>query len=245
MALILVTGASSGVGLATVQSLADAGHDVVLHARHPDRLEDRNVRARMHDVVFGDLADLEQTTAVAEDANGIGRFDAVIHNAGINTGRDIFAVNVVAPYVLTALMAPPGRAIFLSSSMHRSGSTDLHGLDLSDASTRPRPYEDAKLYETALAMGLARLRPDALVHAVDPGWVPTRMGGRSAPDSLDEGHRTQEWLATADENAISPRTGGYWYHHATQQPHPAVHDPEFEHDLLQLLERHTGIAPAV
>ena len=44
--------------------------------------------------------------------------------------------------------------------------------------------------------------------------VPTRMGGPGASDDFDEGHRTQEWLATADETAINPRSGGYWYHTA-------------------------------
>jgi hypothetical protein len=62
--------------------------------------------------------------AEAEQANRIGRFDAVIHNAGALHGPGIFAVNTVAPYLLTALMARPDRSIFLSSSMHarRSGS---------------------------------------------------------------------------------------------------------------------------
>jgi NAD(P)-dependent dehydrogenase (short-subunit alcohol dehydrogenase family) len=99
-----------------------------------------------------------------------------------------------------------------------------------------------KLYVTALAMACAERQPGTLVHVVDPGWVPTRMGGPGAPDSLEEGHRTQEWLATAPASAIEPRTGGYWFHRATRRPHPAAHDPAFQDALLRKLEEHTGIA---
>jgi NAD(P)-dependent dehydrogenase (short-subunit alcohol dehydrogenase family) len=229
MALILVTGASAGLGLANVAALTDAGHDVVLHARNRDRVVDQSVR----EVLYGDLARLDETVSLARQANEIGRFDAVIHNAGVLNGPDVFVVNAVAPYVLTALMTPPARAIFLSSSMHRSGSTNLRA--------RSASYSDSKLYVTALAMALAVRRPASMAHAVDPGWVPTRMGGSAAPDSLEEGHQTQEWLATADESEISPRSGGYWYHRKPRQPHPAAHDPRFQQDLLRLLEEHTGI----
>ncbi|WP_077488087.1 SDR family NAD(P)-dependent oxidoreductase [Sinomonas mesophila] len=243
MALILVTGASAGLGLATVTSLARAGHDVVLHARRPGRVADPALRGAMRAVVYGDLGDLEETVSVAQQANEIGRFDAVIHNAGVLRGPEVMAVNAVAPYVLTALMAPPARLVYLSSSMHLSGSADLRGLDPSRA--RGRAYEDSKLYVTALAMAYARLRPDSMAHAVDPGWVPTRMGGPGAPDDLDEGHRAQEWLATADAGEITPRSGGYWRHGRARGPHPAATDPGFQDALLRRLEAYTGIAPAV
>ena len=242
MSLVLVTGASTGLGLAAAEALARLGHEVVLHARSRDKIADASVEHRMRELVFGDLADLQQTVALASQLNSIARFDAVIHNAGVNTGGDILAVNVVAPYVLSALMTPPARAILLSSSMHRSGSTDLDGIDFADATSRRRPYEDSKLCETALAMALVGTWPESMVHAVDPGWVPTRMGGPAAPDALDEGHRSQVWLAVDDQARITPRTGGYWFHRAVQNPHPAAHDARFQHDLLQRLQRHTGIA---
>ncbi|TDO51716.1 hypothetical protein EV643_103455 [Kribbella sp. VKM Ac-2527] len=71
---------------------------------------------------------------LAHQANELGRFDAVIHNAGILNGPDVLAVNIVAPYVLTAMMTPSDRTIFLSSSMHTGGSADLSSVDF----TRPR-----------------------------------------------------------------------------------------------------------
>lgn len=241
MALILVTGASTGLGLAAATTLAGEGHDVVLHARNPDRLADQPVLEHVYDVVYGDLSDLDETVRVAEEANSIGRFDAVIHNAGAMHGPSVVAVNTIAPFALTAVMTPPERSVFLSSSMHMSGSTDLSAKLFTDARNRRTTYEDSKLYVTAFALAVAARRPDVMAHAVDPGWVPTRMGGPGASDDFDEGHRTQEWLATADETAINPRSGGYWYHRATRQPHPATHDAQFQDELLRLLEAHTGI----
>lgn len=242
MALVLVTGASTGLGLATVRELADAGHDVVLHARNPGRLTDHGIRDRVHELVYGDLGDLEQTVRLAEQVDDIGTFDAVIHNAGVIDGPSVFAVNIVAPYVLTAMMTPPRRTIVLSSSMHRSGSPDLDRVDFSQPGRRHRPYDDSKLYVTALAMALARIRPATLAHAVDPGWVPTRMGGPSASDSLEEGHRTQAWLATTDPAQIEPRTGGYWFHHRPSRPHPAAPDTTFQGELLDKLAAYTDIS---
>ncbi|POX57334.1 hypothetical protein C3489_01085 [Streptomyces sp. Ru71] len=241
MALVLVTGASTGLGLATVTALADAGHDVVLHARHArhaGRVEDRGVLDRMREVVYGDLSRLDETLRVAERADAIGRFDAVVHNAGVLHGPDVLAVNVVAPYVLMAAMTPPRRSICLSSSMHLSGSTRL---DPEALVGRRGTYSDSKLYVTALAMALAARYPDQMAHAVDPGWVPTRMGGPSAPDDLDEGHRTQEWLATAEEEEITPRSGGYWHHRRTRRPHRAALDARFQDALIGMLEGHTGL----
>lgn len=240
MSLILVTGATAGVGLATVESLVEDGHDVVLHARHPGRVEGVAVAEKVEAMVCGDLADPAQVARMAAQAEEIGRFDAVIHNAGVIDGPDVFAVNVVAPYLLTALMTPPARWIGLSSSMHRGGSRDLSGLDLDDSSGATSAYSTSKLLLTTLAMALADSIPETAVHAVDPGWVPTRMGGPGATDSLQEAHPTQTWLATADLARIQPRTGGYWHHRRTQRPHPATLDPEFRADVIRLLGEHTG-----
>ncbi|WP_431070772.1 SDR family NAD(P)-dependent oxidoreductase [Microbacterium phyllosphaerae] len=238
MALVLVTGASSGIGRLAAEGLARAGHDVVVHARSADRLPGGLVRVGE---VIGDLSEADAVRGVAEGADRFGAFDAVIHNAGVIDGPDVFAVNVVAPYLLSALMVPPWRTIVISSSMHRSGTPDLANLDFARPEVRTRPYDDSKLFVTALALHLAVVRSAALVHAVDPGWVPTRMGGVHASDSLDEGSRTQEWLATAPVEQIDPRTGGYWFHRRTQSPHPATLDPAFRTELIEMLADHTGV----
>ncbi|SEH02619.1 NAD(P)-dependent dehydrogenase, short-chain alcohol dehydrogenase family [Nonomuraea solani] len=231
MALILVTGASTGLGHDTANALAGQGHDVVVHVRDPARLTDAD---RWKGVVTGDLADLDETRDVAGQAAGFGRFDAVIHNAGTMSLPEASVVNTVAPYVLTALMDKPARLIYLSSSMHRTGSTDLSRLTDGSAS-----YDDSKLWVTALALAFASRWAGTSAHAVDPGWVPTRMGGAGAPDDLVAGHQTQVWLATHQD--VSPETGGYWFHRQIQRPHPAAQDEEFQARLIQVLESHTGV----
>lgn len=239
MARILITGSTRGIGRATATALLDEGHDVVVHARDDDRLADvDDLLAAGATGVVGDLADRGQVVALAEAANALGPFDAVVHNAGVIDGAAILPVNVVAPYVLTALV-PAHRLIHLSSSMHRGGSTDPTRADWSGARTT-LSYSDSKLLVTALAAATARRRPDLLVHAVDPGWVATRMGGPAASDDLALAHVTQAWLATTDDpDALV--SGRYWFHQRVQRPHPAVHDEAFQEALLASLADHTGL----
>jgi NAD(P)-dependent dehydrogenase (short-subunit alcohol dehydrogenase family) len=232
MSLVLVTGASTGLGLATVTALLDAGHDVVLHARSADRVEDAGVLERAAGTAYADLSDLDATIALADVLDRFGTFDAVVHNAGTMDRALATSVNVVAPYVLSTLMRPPGRSIVLSSGMHLSGSTDL---------AAGGTYSDTKLWVTALVMAWAEQRPDTLWHAVDPGWVPTRMGGAGAPDDLVEGHRTQVWLATARVSEIAPRTGGYWHHRAAREAHRSSYDEHVQRAVLDHLAERTGI----
>ncbi|MEU5076440.1 SDR family NAD(P)-dependent oxidoreductase [Streptomyces asoensis] len=234
MALILVTGAAGGLGRHTADALAGDGHDVVVHARDPDRLTGAGDTARWKGVVTGDLADLDEIHGVARQAAGFGRFDAVIHNAGVLHSSDTATVNTVAPYLLTALMEKPARIVHLSSSMHLSGSTDLRGLADGTAS-----YSDSKLWLTALALAFASRWEGTASHAVDPGWVPTRMGGPGAPDDLTAGHLTQVWLAT--DPGVIPPTGGYWYHRQPRTPAAAARDEAFQDRLIRALESHTGV----
>ena len=234
MALILVTGASSGLGRNTANALADDGHDVVVHVRNRARLTDADDTARWKGVVVGDLAELDEIHDVARQASEFGRFDTVIHNAGVLRSSDLITVNTVAPYLLTALMDKPATLIYLSSSMHRTGSTDLGRLAAGTAS-----YDDTKLWVTTLALAFASRWAGTSSHAVDPGWVPTRMGGAGASDDLAAGHRTQTWLATHAD--VTPNTGGYWYHRQTQTPHPAAQDEQFQARLVRALENCTGI----
>jgi hypothetical protein len=66
------------------------------------------------------------------------------------------------------------------------------------------------------------------------------MGGPGAPDDLDLGHQTQEWLASSTEPEAET-TGGYWYHGQRRQPHSAVNDQSFQDRLLQTLAEETGV----
>ncbi|MFD5543030.1 SDR family NAD(P)-dependent oxidoreductase [Streptomyces sp. NPDC127079] len=241
---ILVTGSTEGLGRHTAETLLDQGHHVVVHARTPARLAAvRDLLDRGAQAVVGDLGDLAQVRDVAQQANALGPFEAVIHNAGVLGGDAVLPVNVVAPYELTAAMERPGRLVYLSSGMHHGGRAELAGVDWS-GTRRSRSYSDSKLYVTVLMAAVARLWPDVPVHAVDPGWVPTRMGGPGAPDDLREGHLTQVWLATADDPQILV-SGRYWHHRRPREPHRAVHDENFQDTLLASLAAHTGsrIAP--
>ena len=239
MARIFITGSAGGLGLAAAQTLLGDGHEVIVHARSAERMDAVDALiGRGASAVVGDLADMEQTRAVADQVNRLGRVDAVIHNAGVNRGRHILTVNVVAPYLLTALIQRPQRLVYLSSGMHEGGRADLAGLDWSGR-RGTGSYSDSKLFVTALAVAVARIWSDVYSNAVDPGWVPTRMGGRGAPDDLRLGHLTQEWLATSDEPEARS-SGGYWFHQRLRPPHPAVLDPQFQDDLLAALARFTG-----
>ena len=234
MARIFITGAADGLGRATAQSLLGDGHQVIVHARNPNRLAAvQDLLDRGAAGVIGDLSDPEETRVLADHVNRLGPVDAVVHNAGVLHGPHIFQVNVVAPYLLTALISRPRRLIYLSSGMHRGGHDGL------DRGAHKVTYSDSKLHVTALAAAVARLWPDVLSNAVDPGWVPTRMGGPGAPDDLRLGHLTQEWLATSnDPEALT--SGGYWFHQQRHKAHHAVHDERFQSQLLDHLARETG-----
>ncbi len=238
MALIFVTGASTGLGLATAEALATEGHDVVVHARGPDRFDDPSIPERMHGVVYGDLSRPYGTMDVASRASAFGHFDAVIHNAGTTDADRTWSVNVDAPFTMAVVMPRPSRIIVVSSAVHRSGSSHANDGRLPIG---PVAYNTSKLYVTAFTMALARRWPDVMAHALCPGWVPTRMGGPHAPDDLAEGHRTQRWLATADEREIEPRTGGFWFHMEPSEMHPAATDPDFQDAVVRSLEWYTGM----
>ena len=103
MSRILVTGSADGLGRAAAAALLDDGHSVVVHVRAPERLAAvRDLLDGGAQAVVGDLAKLDEVRALADQANALGRFDAVIHNAGVLGGRALLPVNVVAPFVLTA-----------------------------------------------------------------------------------------------------------------------------------------------
>jgi NAD(P)-dependent dehydrogenase (short-subunit alcohol dehydrogenase family) len=238
MARVFITGSADGLGRAAAQTLLNDGHEVVVHARNRDRLTAvRDLLDRGAAAVVGDLSDLEETRGLARDVNRLGRMDAVIHNAGVYTGRQVLPVNIVAPYLLTALIDRPQRLVYLSSSDHYSGRPSLTGIDWSGR--RTGSYADSKLFVTTLAVAVARRWAEVTSNAVDPGWVPTKMGGPGAPDDLRLGHLTQEWLATSQDPAART-SGGYWHHQRRIEPHPAVHDRRFQDQLLEELAGFTA-----
>ena len=228
-ARVFITGSADGLGRAAAQTLLEQGHEVVVHARNGDRLTAvRDLLERGAAAVVGDLSDPEQTRGVADQVNRLGRMDAVIQNAGVLAGPNVLPVNVVAPYLLTALIHRPQRLVYLSSSMHRGGRASLTGMDWS-GHRATGSYSDSKLFVITLAAAVGRIWTDVFSNAVDPGWVPTKMGGPGAPDDLRLGHLTpgvarhQRCSASAQLRRLlvspAPRRAG------PRRPRPAVPRP--------------------
>jgi NAD(P)-dependent dehydrogenase (short-subunit alcohol dehydrogenase family) len=238
MARILITGSTDGLGKLAAEKLIHARHQVVLHGRNTLRAKEISQQVRgAESVLIADLAALEEVKKMAFEANQLGRFDAVIHNAGVlhADSATIFQVNVLAPFVLTALMEKPQRLIYLSSGMHLGGKAFSKKEELQKTT-----YSDSKLMITALTAAFSRLFPDVLSNAVDPGWVPTKMGGKNAPDDLQKGVETQIWLATSATKEAKV-SGGYFRHQQRKTPHPGVLDEGFQHRLIQWCEEISGI----
>lgn len=203
-------------------------------------------------VVIGDLTNIAQTRRVADQVNALGSFDAVIHNAGIGYREprriatedglpQVFAVNTLAPYILTALIKKPKRLVYLSSGLHRGGDASLKDLAWEHRSWEGQhAYSDTKLHDVLLAFAVARRWPDVFSNALEPGWVATKMGGAGAPDDLDAGHRTQVWLAVSDDPAAMV-TGEYFYHMRPRTPNPATRDIERQEQLIENCKRFSGV----
>lgn len=252
MARIFITGTTDGLGLAAAQSLMRDGHEVVLHARSAERaLVLADIVPQAAGLVIGDLSNAAATRSVAEQVNAIGRMDAVIHNAGIyhtegrgSTGEGhavLVAVNILAPYMLTALIERPRRLIYLSSSLHRGGDGGLGDIDWTRRRwNTARAYAGSKLQIAALAFAVARRWPEVLSNAVDPGWVRTRMGGASAPVDIETGQRTQSWLAASDDPAAMV-SGRYWCNLRQEQPSGEVMDVAFQDRLVGELGDLAGV----
>ncbi|AXI76544.1 SDR family NAD(P)-dependent oxidoreductase [Peterkaempfera bronchialis] len=250
---VWVTGSTDGIGRETAATLVAAGHRVVLHARDQARAEQaRAAVPGAAGVLVGDLASLADTRELAAAATEAGLFDVVIHNAGIGGGAPrrsvtgdglelIFQVNVLAPYLLTALMPAPRRLVYLTSGLEAQGTAALDDLQWV---RRPwdgmQAYSDSKLYDVALAFAVARRWQGTLSNAVDPGWIRTKLGGPNATDDLPEGAETQIWLATSDEEAATV-TGRYFKRRCELKANPAATDPAVQDGLLAACAELTGV----
>ena len=252
MARIFITGSADGLGQLAARALINGGHQVVLHARNAERGKQalEKVPGAEH-VLTADLSSIEETKALAAKANASGAFDAVIHNAGVYRIPKnpvsaeglpvIFAVNSLAPYILTCLIQKPERLIYLSSGMHRQGDPDLDRLaaDIRNKNGRVT-YSDTKLHDVILSMAVARKWTTVYSNAVDPGWVPTKMGGAGAPDNLEKGFQTQVWLAVSND-ADAKVSGNYFHHKKPDRYLPAAKDAAVQEQFLALCERVTGV----
>ena len=254
MARVFITGSSDGLGLMAARLLLGQGHAVVLHARNEARKRDALAALPgAAAVAVGDFASIAQTRSVADQARALGPFDAVIHNAAVGFRErrrietadglaHVFAVNTLAPYLLTALMEPPGRLVYVSSELHRRGDATLADLNWEARPWRGnQAYSDTKLHNVLLAFAVARRWPTVRSNALEPGWVATKLGGAHATGDLDAAPQTQAWLAVSEEPAATG-TGGYFFHMKPRKPSGAVHDTVRQDRLLAACARVSGVA---
>ncbi|KAK7917476.1 hypothetical protein PG985_011084 [Apiospora marii] len=246
MAKIFITGSADGLGLLAAQALVKRGHAVYLHARNDSRAQDaRRGCPEAKDVLVGDLSSVDDTKRLAAQLNDQGPWDAIVHNAGLmnthvdaNKKNDMFFVNTVAPYVLTCLIQPPpGRYVFLSSSMHQGGDPSLPDIESSG-------YSDTKLHNILLAKWFARhLKGGVDCTSMDPGWVPTKMGGAGATDDIEKSVATYVLLAEGTAAEVREAgTGSYWRDSRAKEPMAAAGEEATQEKLVGLLKGISGVS---
>ena len=250
MATIFVTGSTTGLGAMAGEQLGLAGHRVIFQARHQERAAALRRQLPGASYVVGDLSSLTETFDVAAQVNELGPIDAVIHNAGVYggpinlTAEDFpatFAVNVLAPYVLTAKILNVRRLVYLSSGMHQVRPVAADPLWQNRPWSGTQAYSESKFYVTTLAMAVARQRPEVFSNAVDPGWVPTRMGGSGAPDDLGAGADTQVALAVG-EPEVAAYSGQYLHHMGIRDPAAGTRNADVQDRLMKLCRELSGLS---
>jgi NAD(P)-dependent dehydrogenase (short-subunit alcohol dehydrogenase family) len=224
----------------------------VLHARNEQRASETSAAAvGAGAVVVGDLSSIAETKVLARAANTQGPYDAIIHNAGVGGGSGprqltadglerIFAINTLAPYILTALMPLAQRMVYLSSGLQANGVADLADLQYERKRYNGmQAYCDSKLHDVMLAFAVARRFPQVVSTAVDPGWIKTKLGGPGATNELDEGAQTPVWLATSDE-AEATVSGRLLKWRRPVVANPAADDITLQDGLLDACARLSG-----
>ena len=248
MVRVFITGSSDGIGQATAKLLADQGHQVTLHARNADRASTaRAAVPNAQGVLVGDLSSIAETKKLARDANALGTFDAVVHNAGIGYGSTssrqmtpdgvsaVFAVNTLAPYILTCLMhRPTSRLLFMSSDSHYGGDETLRG------AARSHSYGDSKLHAVMLANAFARRWADIQVVSMHPGWVRTKMGGMAAPGGVDKSAKALASWASGEGPLVKLRSGAFMTTSGEDSAHPGAGNVAKQEELLEICKEVSG-----
>ena len=253
MSRIFISGSSTGLGLMAADLLVSKGHSVVLHARNAERAEEARRELRGAEATaIGDIETIAGARDVAAQVNALGRFDAVIYNAAVGYREGhrvtadglphVFAINTLSAYILTALIQRPKRLVYLSSGMHHHADANLDDILWKKRRWNgSAAYAESKLHDAMLAFAVARRWPDVFSNSLEPGWVPTRMGGTGAPDDMQQAHLTQAWLAAGDDREADV-TGQYFYHLKQKQPNPQSHDAALQDRLIAICSEISGVA---
>jgi NAD(P)-dependent dehydrogenase (short-subunit alcohol dehydrogenase family) len=253
MARIFISGSSTGLGLMAADLLVNEGHQVVLHARNADRAEDaRRELPQTEAVVIGDVETITGVKDIVAQVNALGRFDAVIHNAAVGYRErhrvtadglpHVFAINTLSAYILTALIERPKRLVYVSSGMHHHADANLDDILWQKRLwSGSQAYAESKLHDAMFAFAVAMRWPAVLSNSLEPGWVPTKMGGPGAPDDMDQAHLTQAWLA-AGHDPKAQVTGKYFYHLKRMDPNPQANNPALQDRLIAICTEISGVA---
>lgn len=189
--VVVVTGATDGVGRETARSLARLGATVVAHGRTPakarDLERDLETTGADVDVVTADFVDLDQVHDLADHVEtSYDRLDVLVNNAGAffdegaltdeGVERTI-AVNYLAPFVLTTRLRSriedsEGRVVTTSSDVHRRADFDLDALETVDDFDGLRAYGRSKFANVLFTYELARRLDGATANCFHPGFIP-------------------------------------------------------------------------
>jgi len=211
----VVTGATSGIGKAAATALARLGATVVMVGRDPGRTEAAAaqiaaVSASPPRAEIADLASLEQVRGLAGRLAGLERIDVLINNAGVVLGErlitpdgleHVFAVNHLAPFLLTNLLLPkltasaPARVVTVTSDAHSAARLDLADPNLEHGWESWRSYANSKLANILFTRELAR----RLDGTGGNGQLRTPGGG---PDGLRPGVQAAAQARHHDRPAV-------------------------------------------
>ena len=212
---VVVTGASSGIGLVTARELASAGARVTLAVRDLDKGE--RVRAQLAGDVTVRLLDVSDLASVRAFAQAwTGPLDVLVNNAGVmdvpltrtRDGLDIqTATNSLGPFLLTTLLLPQigDRVVWVTSQLHRRGHLHLEDLGWSSRPYKAMDaYADSKLQMVLLSLELQRRLTEAgspvrsvLAH---PGIAPTSLVAHSPANAINR----FTWLLNDVEHGALP-----------------------------------------
>lgn len=262
--IILVTGATDGIGRQTALELARLGISVGLHGRDPARVaaavEDiRNLSGNddIHPFVadFSALADIRQMAQAVR--RRFDHLDGLINNAGVfrstrETTADgfemTFGVNYLAAFALTGLLlelvvaAPAGRIINVSSMLH-AGRLDFDNLQSEAGYEGIEAYGLSKLSLVVFTYALAeRLKHTAVtVNCLHPGVINTKLlrSAWQGGATVGEGARTPVYLAVSPE--VAGVSGRYFINRRATRSAPDSYDAAIQQRLWSVSEEMTGV----
>jgi NAD(P)-dependent dehydrogenase (short-subunit alcohol dehydrogenase family) len=267
--IVLITGASSGIGLAAAVDLARRGDQVVLVGRDPARLQAAGDRVRdasgeRPELFRADFAVLDDVRRVAEKLRAAyDRIDVLANNAGAIVLQPVTTVdgfelsiqaNHLAPFLLSNLLRDRiGRMVVTASGAHRSGVLDPDDLNAALRRYQPvRAYGTSKQANILFTAEAARRWPDVPAYSFHPGVVRTRFGADSRLVALgmrllpfrspEKGAETLVWLANQDPARLT--TGGYHYNRRPHRPLAKARDPQLAARLWTASAKAVDLDPA-